>query len=223
MQIWQDTLDLLREKREETDTILVAFSGGKDSLVCLDLCCRIFPVVKCFFMHFVPNLKCTEDSLDYARVRWKVNIAQYPHWVLIKCLKDGIYCDQGHQQDNLPDWTLRDVYDLARAEAGCKYIVNGAKDADSLWRRRFFNTTKGWTDMVYPIRKWNKMDVLAYCKVRQIPVPKLSTTASATGVDLSTPSLLFLHQHYPEDFQRLLKWFPYAEAVIKREEFYGTN
>jgi phosphoadenosine phosphosulfate reductase len=221
MQIWQDTLDLLREKQKESDSITVAFSGGKDSLVCLDLCSRVFKKVHCFFMHFVPNLKCTEDALDYARARWNVTIVQYPHWVLIRALKNGVYCDEGKNAETLPDWTLRDVYDLARAEAGTKYIVTGAKDADSLWRRRFFNTTKGWTDMVYPIRKWNKMDVLAYCKVRKIPVPKMSTTASATGVDLSTPSLLFLHKNFPDDFERILKWFPYAEAVVKREEIYG--
>jgi phosphoadenosine phosphosulfate reductase len=221
VQIWQDTLDLLREKQKESDEILLAFSGGKDSLVCLDLCSRVFKTVKCFFMHFVPNLKCTEDALDYARARYNVSIVQYPHWVLIKCLKEGVYCDEGNNSETLPDWTLRDVYDLAKADAQTKYIVTGAKDADSLWRRRFFTTTKHWSDLVYPIRKWNKLDVLAYCKVRNIPVPKMSTAASATGVDLSTPSLLFVHQHFPEDFKRLLKWFPYAEAVVKRQEFYG--
>lgn len=221
MQIWTDTLELLREKRKETDSIIVAFSGGKDSLVCLDLCSRIFDRVECFFMHFVPDLKCTEEGLAYAKQRWGVKVKEYPHWVFIQALKNGTYCDQSKQHDNLPDWSLRDIYDVAKADLNCKYIVHGAKNADSLWRRRFFNTTKHWTDMVYPVREWNKMDVLAYCKVRKIPVPKMSTTASATGVDLSYPSMKFVSENYPDDFKRILKWFPYAEAQLKRHEYYG--
>ena len=38
--------------------------------------------------------------------------------------------------------------------------------------------------------------------------------------NLSTPALLWLHDYHPDDFQKLLRFFPYAEAVVKRRDWY---
>jgi hypothetical protein len=64
--------------------------------------------------------------------------------------------------------------------------------------------------------------VLAYLKINGIPVPD-SSGGQATGVDLSTPSILWLYDNHPEDFQKLLQYFPLAEAAIKRRDEYGVK
>jgi hypothetical protein len=73
-----------------------------------------------------------------------------------------------------------------------------------------------------PIAKWHKYDVLAYLKTQGIEPPP-SSGKSATGVDLSVPSLLWLHDTFPEDFERLCRMFPYARAVVARRDFYGIG
>ena len=66
----------------------------------------------------------------------------------------------------------------------------------------------------------NSADVFAYLKNQKIPLPPSSGRA-ATGVDLSTPSILWLHDTYPADYEKLRAHFPYVQAVVERRRFYG--
>jgi len=206
----------------EHKAVLVAYSGGKDSLAVLDLCARSFRRVVCFFMYFVPGLECVETQLDYARRKWGVEIIQYPHWVFCRCIKHGAYRTPGRLDAALMDVKLADVYALARADSGLDIIATGAKRSDGIWRRRNMAQTAHHADIIYPIKAWNKFDVLAYLKTHDIPIPD-SSGRSATGIDLSTPSLLWLHDNYPEDFRRLCEYFPFAEAAIWRRQWHGVQ
>ena len=213
-------MTILRDAASQSDAVAVAYSGGKDSIVVLDLCARTFQRVECFFMYLVPGLECVEAQLDLARSRFGVSIRQYPHWLVADLLRRGVYCPNTYKQDDLPDYKLRDIYTLARTDARAPVVATGAKRADSLWRRRSLPTTSGWTDLVYPIVGWNKFDVLSYLGRKKLPVPPSS--GSATGIDLSTPALLWLHDTFPRDFEKLCETFPYAESVVWRRKFYGV-
>jgi len=158
-----------------------------------------------------PGLECVEEMLDFARKRWGVTIRQYPHWVLHKVLTGSLYND-GVDAGTLPKWDLRDIYTIAALEAGSRFVVTGAKRTDSIWRRRQLG--KQWADVVYPIVGWNKFDVLSYLEMHKLPIPASSGRA-ATGVDLSTPSLLWLHDTYPKDFEKVRASFPYVQAVVE--------
>ncbi|HZQ45959.1 MAG TPA: hypothetical protein VFC07_03025, partial [Verrucomicrobiae bacterium] len=79
-----------------------------------------------------------------------------------------------------------------------------------------------WDDVFYPIKGWNKHDVLAYLRMQNIPLPD-AHQGNTSGVDLSTRSLLWLHDAYPDDFKLLCRYFPYAEAVVYRRKFYGIG
>ena len=48
--------DTVRTASTFTDRVLVGVSGGKDSVVTLDLCARFFPHVVGFFMYLVKGL-----------------------------------------------------------------------------------------------------------------------------------------------------------------------
>ena len=214
------TLASLKAAAAEHDECLVFYSGGKDSLVITDLCVRTFKRIVAVNMYFVPGLECIERQLDYGRKRWGLKIIQYPHWLLVRCLTDGVYCPNHVKFDDL-DLKLGDIYKVARLDTGIKLVATGAKKADSQWRRRNLATSSS-ENMLYPIVEWNKFDVLGYCKKQGIELPD-SAKGNATGVDLSAPSLLWLYDHHPQDFKRLTEYFPYAEAGIKRREWYGIG
>jgi hypothetical protein len=135
-------------------------------------------------------------------------------------IRYGVYCDV--RQTESEEWRINDVYAIAMKDAGVPFVFTGAKSADSGWRKRFMSTH--YVDSVKtPIKNWMKYDVLSYLKARKIPIPGVSSGHNANGVDLSVQSILMLHDNYPEDYKKLIKYFPYAEAVVWRRKFYGLQ
>ena len=222
--VFTETLNLLKDKARQHPSVLISFSGGKDSLAVLDLCRKSFRHVAAFYMYLVPGLRHIEERIAWARERYNIEILSYPHWVMFKCLRNGIYCPNHHQFDDT-DFKLTDIYEAATQETGIKLIAHGGKDSDGLWRRRLFANTKDserWKNIFYPIKGWSKYDVLAYLQAQKIPIPQESVEQRAAGMDLATGTLLWLHDTYPDDFDRIEKVFPYVRAVVKRREWYGV-
>lgn len=218
----ESTLATLRAAREKTDTVLVGYSGGKDSLVVTDLCVRTFSRVVGFYMYLVPGLRSIEALLNEGRQRFGIEILQYPHWTISRYIKEGMYCNSHRRHEGMPEWTLFDVFDLAMTDTGIPLVVTGAKESDSASRRRLLRWGGGKGQVVYPIQKWHKHDVLGYLKARGIPIPA-STGLATTGLDLSTPEVLWLYDNYPDDFERLARVFPHVPAIVYRREWYGIS
>jgi hypothetical protein len=127
----------------------------------------------------------------------------------------------------MPDMDLKTGYAYAMSVCEANVCATGMKDADGLPRRHFFaNIRDGgnlfWNRLVHPVREWNKKDVLDYLQVNNIPIPEAEPGAVTTGVGLVHDALCWLHDRHPADFQKLLKWYPYAEAAIKRREWFGV-
>ncbi len=221
MDVFSKTQDLLQKYALTNPEILVSFSGGKDSWAVLDLCRHYFKKVTGFFMYFIPGIEFIEKIMDEARNRYHVEILYYPHLLLFSAIKTGVYMPNYYKFDTLPNIKLMDLYAIARHDSGISLIATGIKKTDSLWRRMDLKTTS-YSDVLHPILDWNKFDTLAYLKMRGIPIPS-GPKGNAGGVDLSMPSLIWLHDTYPDDFKKLLGYFPYAEAVIKRRDYYGPK
>ena len=215
-------MERLEEFSRKSDSCLVAYSGGKDSRAVTDLCCRSFKRVVLFHLYFVPGMACVEEYMDYARKQWGVEVLYYPARGFIKCLRSGIYCDEPDRYSNLPELKLHDLYTWVMRDTGIPIIANGARNSDGFWRKRFFYATATWSEMLYPLKDWLLRDVIAYLRLRKIPIPAQNRIDSG-NIDLGTDSLLWLHDNHPEDFKKLLAWFPYAEAVVWRRTFYGEK
>ena len=219
MSIFSDTIERLNVAAAEDSSCVVGFSGGKDSLVCLDLATRCFKRVACYHMYFIPGLACIEAALDAARARWGVELIQFPHWDLRAALEGGQYCVSPQSRDLRQQWTMGDIYQLALAKTASRWVIHGAKNSDSVWRRRTLATMKQ-PDVIHPLKHWGKRDVIAYLKTRNIPVPDASK-GNATGIGLTSNSLLWLYDKHPADFKKLCGLFPFAEAVVARRRIYG--
>jgi phosphoadenosine phosphosulfate reductase len=215
-----EEMALLAQKHE---ACLVAFSGGKDSLVCLDLACRHFKKVLPFNLYFVPGLKCIEDNLDIARKKYRLNILYYPSFLLFNVIRRQIYCKSSIKTfESIKPLSLIDIYKAIMYDTGIEIIINGAKKSDSMWRRQKYFTYMKHSFISYPLVDWRKIDVMAYLKIHNLPIP-VSSGHGSTGVDLSEPSIRWLHDQHHDDYLILRKWFPLVEAVIKRRNWYGAK
>lgn len=219
-QIFKQTYKQMEIMSKSIDTVLVSFSGGRDSLVVLDLCRRFFKNVVCFYMFIVPELRCIEEYFGYAKQHWNVTILQYPHWVLTNYLKNGVYCDPHKEYDKIKDIGYMDIYRLAMSETGINYIATGMKKADSLWRRQKIGLIPDY--VFHPLIDWKHHDVDFYIKINNIKTPDQYNTHSA-GIDLSSKNILWLYKNYPDDYQKLISVFPYAESIVYRSKFYNEE
>jgi hypothetical protein len=116
---------------------------------------------------------------------------------------------------------LQSVYTAARKRSGIQLIATGAKDSDSAHRRRLLRWNKD-DALTFPVQTWHKHDVLAYLKAHNIPMP-VGSGRQTSGIDLSTPEVLWLHDEYPDDYQKLVKYFPFVEAIVYRRQWYGVT
>jgi hypothetical protein len=135
-----------------------------------------------------------------------------------------MFCFHDPKLETLEELKLGQIYELAMAESGIPLIAMGGKKADSLWRRRQMKVNSWYKDLLLPLKDWSKLDVLAYLKARGLPIPVAeSKSAAINGISLVTPSVLWMHDNYPDDYKKLLDWFPFAEAIVKRREWYGVQ
>jgi len=215
----RETLEAVSKMVQANENLAVAYSGGKDSRVVLDMFAKRVERERLavFFMYFVPGLKFIEDEMAWAEHRWNVKIRQYPHWAITTAMRNGIYCHPSEY--NVPPLTVYNLYSFVLLDTNSRMVVTGAKKSDSAWRRQTIKNKK-FTRVFYPLVEWNKFDVLSYLKTNGIPIPR-SEKASATGVDLSSSSLLWMYHEHRDDFYRLCEYFSFAEAIVYREKFYG--
>lgn len=218
--LFDDTLNELKRVAAEHPCILVAYSGGKGSRVILDLCTKSFSKVVCFYMYLVPGLKFIEEQLQWAIDRYKIEMLYYPTASLSTILKSGIYCDPRYEYDSIPKLKFKDVMATVMDDTGIDLIAMGARSSEGIHRRK--NLSSKSRGVIYPIKKWNKFEVLTYCKTHDIPIPD-SLRKDMSGVNLEDKTLLWLHDNYPEDFKRMERMFPYIMVPIMRRKFYGDG
>lgn len=218
-----DTSQELTALAKKHDRALVGFSGGKDSIIVLDLAVRHFNEVVAFHMANIPSAPTLEKDLKARCAQYNVPLFFIPHWTFVEALKNGVFCDEREEILNMPWLSLRDCYDWAKGIAGADIILHGKKKADSLWAKRSILAMKDWKDIHYPIVEWNKQDVLSYIKMRGIKLPQQNNKSNTFGYDLSSDNVCWIHDNIPEDYEAFKKWFPYVGAIVARRDFYGIK
>lgn len=70
--------DPIKTMSRITDSVTVGFSGGKESIVVLDLCMKYFKNVHVFFEYMVPGLSFEERTIRWYEKHYGINILRFP-------------------------------------------------------------------------------------------------------------------------------------------------
>ena len=223
---FQHTEIVINHIRQKSDVIICMYSGGKDSLVLLDLLSKNFKTVHACFMYLVKDLDHQKPLLQWAEKHYNnVIIHQYPHWMLSHYLKNG-HMTFHKGNDDVAIIKAAHIEDNLRSKIGEKaWIASGERRADNLKRYMFlgmqkFDAIAEGRQHIYPLSHWKKNNVERYLKIHRIIAPcNYNPKANSNGVDLDIHTLLFLRDKYPSDLEKLLKVFPFAGKILFEHDY----
>lgn len=214
-----DLFGVVKTARRITDSVLVGFSGGKDSAVTLDVCFRYFAHVQPYFMYLVPDLEFQERTLRHYEARYHTEILRVPHFMLSDFLRYGSF----RMPDMfVPSVKTADLYEHLRNETGIYWIAAGERIADSTVRRAMIKHS-GSIDKkrgrIYPLAYWNKAQVLSYLKLRRLPLSLENQALGFSFRGLDGAQMKAIKENFPADFEKIKAAFPLIEASIVHEEY----
>lgn len=215
--------DPIKTQSKITDSVIVGFSGGKESVVVLDLCFRYFDNVQPFFMYICPDLSFQERTLEWYEKKYQTEIIRIPHMDVSEFFHYGSF--------RIPDTTypivsINDIYKFVRLEANMWWIAAGERIADSIVRRAMMKKSGSIDELrgrFYPISEWKKRDVINYIKYHKLYLGEDSKKLGFSFKSLWGKELAMVKQYFPDDYKKILRLYPFAAAGVRREEEYGKD
>lgn len=209
--------------------VMVAVSGGKDSICTLDVCIRHFGVenVSGFMMYLVPDLDVEWGPIRRIERRFGITVHAVPHYELARYVKYDIYRLSSPKTSKLRIKTQRDVEAFLRRAHKIDWFAWGMRAADGTVRNAYLKRIRGVDEQgkrVYPIWTWRKDDVFGYLRARGLPIPTpiaASNGGFSGGINLRADCLRWLRDYHPGDYQKVLDVFPFAESALIREELFA--
>lgn len=212
--------DPIKTQSKITDSVIVAFSGGKESVVVLDLCFRYFKNVKPFFMYICPDLSFQERTLEWYERKYQTEIIRVPHMDVSEFFHYGSF---RAPDSTFPIVSINDIYKYIRLETDIWWIAAGERIDDSIVRRAMMKKS-GSIDVqrgrIYPVSAWKKKEIIDYIKFHNLYIGQDSKKLGFSFKSLWGKELSMVKQFFPDDYQKILHLYPFAAAGVKRyEEF----
>ena len=227
---------------EGQQKILVGLSGGKDSIVVLDLCVTVFGAanVQPFHLYLLPDLRCEQEILDrvvryYPEMPKRIELPRAGlRENLASCTGRSITPSLMDRLGSRSLYNEKSIERIVRSRTGIRWIAGGHRIFDSLHRRGMLHRCQGfWKESyktgtfvgrIYPIFLWHPQDVFSYLKTRKLPIPDMMQFSAvnytkSSGTSIVNPVFIQrLKLHYPDDYAKLKRLFPNLEDSIKRDE-----
>lgn len=218
--------DVIRAIRDRTDTILLSFSCGKDSIAMWNALRGVFPNIVPYYLYLVPGLEFVEESLQYYESFYGTRIHRLPHPSLARMLRNLVYCPP-HRVELLdsigyPEFTYDDAETWLCQDLGFPeklWSARGVRAADSPMRR---TTIVRWGAIsekrrsFFPIWDWKKADLLESLRGSGVRLPVDNRIFGRSFDGLDRRFLEPIREHFPRDYERILEWFPLADLDLLR-------
>lgn len=212
------------EAAPRSSRVACMVSGGKDSLCTLDVCVRHFGAdrVVGVLMYLVKDLEVEWQHARKLEKRYGIKIHGVPHWTLSHFLKENAYRPYVVGAENIKALRQPDVEAFIRKEHDIDWLAWGNRAADSVVRNAYLKRIRGVDHKfrrLYPLWTWKKPDVYGYLKGRKLPIPAITGgRVQMGGVSLTAECLSWLRDNHPGDLRKILDVFPFAEALLFRQE-----
>lgn len=211
------------------DTTLLSFSIGKDSWAAAVQCRRYFRRIVPFYLELVPGLSFVDDEIDRAEQWFGEKVLRYWHPSLVRQLRSAVHqtperlpmCDA---IASLPKYDYQAIEADVRARSGLPdaFVAVGTRTADSpvrLANVRQHGSINPARRTFLAVYDWRKDQLIGELRAAGI---RLSVDYEMFGRSFDGIDYRFLEpirRRFPEDFKRILRWFPLADADIARRLF----
>lgn len=223
--------DIRQQLIDSGDDLLLAFSGGKDSLATwlamLDSGIdpdKIYP----YYMYSIPNLKFVNDQLDEFEQIFQRPIGRYPNPRLYQRLKYGTMQPPDRRAviraARIPEITENDVIAAIEDDYGLerdRWRMDGVRATDSIVRRismKRHGPMKPHLNKVSPIWDWKIADVRNAMAFHKIPWPIDYEWFGRSFDGIDYRFIKPVYDNAPDDFERLKEWYPFLELELIRHD-----
>lgn len=215
----------------EGKPVLVAFSTGKDALAC-ELALQDAGIeTRLAYLYYIPGLRFIEDTLAQQEELLGKPIARYPHPSLWRWLNALVFQPPERcaiiEAAQMPTPTYEQMWKLIKADMGLPdstWVADGVRAADSIVRRASFSkhgVMKVASRKVSPVADWLKAEVLGRIATAGIPLPVDYDWFGRSFDGIDHRFLEPLSRMAPDDYRRVLAWFPLAELELFRAKMEG--
>jgi hypothetical protein len=223
--------DLMERAREIAgDTILLSFSGGKDSIAMYLALRDHFEVIP-YFLYWMPGLSFVEEAMDYYEEYFGQEIMRLPHPLFYKLLREYAY----QPPDNvaplaslkLVDFDFADVDNIIAQHYGLEnpFCAIGMRVKDNIDRRNLIQQKGvlgiGNRRYYYAIWDWDVNQVGQIILDHGVKLSKEYKYWGRTLASFDYQYLRPLKEHFPDDFKRMMDWFPLLDLEFFRYEQVG--
>lgn len=215
------------------DTVMLAFSCGKDSIAAWLSIRERFERIVPYYMYLIPKLSFVEESLAYYEEQFGAHIYRVPHPSLYRMLNALVWQPQERirviEAAGLPNFDYDTLGDLLKKELGLPkktFTASGVRAADSPVRRSAMNQY-GPINLkrhyFYPVWDMLKAELITLIRGSGIglPIDYRLFGRSFDGIDYRF--LAPLKKHRPDDYQVIREWFPLIDLELLRYETEGVT
>ncbi|MDX8056688.1 hypothetical protein SK571_45600 [Lentzea sp. BCCO 10_0798] len=213
------------ELAADGNPVLLGFSRGKDSLAAWLAMREAGITVVPYHLYLVPGLRFIEDSRKFYEDFFQTEILDLPHPTLYRWLNSLLFQPPERaaviEAAQLPEATYEEMADMLREDLGLAGVWNadGVRAADSPNRRMAMVTHGPKREQLRKVSivwDWRIADVRDALKRHNCPLPPEYEWFGRSFDGLDFRFLDPIRQHAPEDYQRILDWFPLADLEVFR-------
>lgn len=227
-----DFTELIKKMKElnPSEKVLLSFSRGKDAWGVWAAIKDHFDVIPFHYYCSCPHMSFIDEYLEYAEKKMGTHIYNLPAPCVYNNLS-AVGCAMQPPQRvlcldalDLKPFTFEDLQNQVIAEAGLPkdtYTALGVRACDSARRALFFKThgpiSQG-RKKFYPIWDWNKDRLIDELKRHDIKLPREYKLFGRSFDGIYVTYLLPIKKYYPEDYKRILEYYPLIDMEIYRYE-----